>query len=169
MSEMPAAQETYTIRPVGYVRQGEEGSFRLEILEPFRPALQQLEHFSHVNVFWWADQHDNASSRAVTHSEPPYAPGKMTGVFASRSELRPNPIALTTCPLLDVDVTGGSVLVPYIDAFDGTPIIDLKAYFPMADRVKNPRLPDWLADLPEWMPDLDWMPDSLPDWMFEEE
>jgi len=50
--------ETYQMYPIGYVQRPEDG-IHLEILEPFRPALKQLDHFSHVMVFWWADQHDN--------------------------------------------------------------------------------------------------------------
>jgi tRNA (Thr-GGU) A37 N-methylase len=40
-----------------------------------------------------------------------------------------------------------------IDAYDGTPVIDLKAYFPVCDRVKEARIPAWLVDWPEWMPE----------------
>ena len=40
-----------------------------------------------------------------------------------------------------------------IDAYDGTPIVDLKAYFPVCERVKEAHIPEWLADWPEWMPE----------------
>ena len=40
-----------------------------------------------------------------------------------------------------------------IDAYDGTPIVDLKAYFPVCDRVQEVRIPAWLGDWPDWMPD----------------
>jgi tRNA (Thr-GGU) A37 N-methylase len=104
-------------------------------------------------VFWWADKHDNEKSRGIMQTGPPYAKGKVTGVFATRAEYRPNPIAMTTCKLLAVDENSGTVGVAEIDAFDGTPIIDLKAYFPVCDRVKTARMPQWLAGWPEWMPE----------------
>ncbi len=145
-------KDTFQIYPIGYVRRNED-IVNLEILEPFCPALEKLDHFSHVMVFWWADKHDNENSRNIMQTEPPYAKGKITGVFATRAEYRPNPIAMTTCKLVGVRVDEGVVQVANIDAFDGTPILDLKAYFPVCDRVKEVSIPEWLSDWPEWMPE----------------
>ena len=145
-------EKVFHIYPIGYIRRSEE-NIQLEILEHFRPALKQLDHFSHVIVFWWADRHDNEKSRSFMQTEPPYAQGKVTGVFATRAEYRPNLIAMTTCKLLAVDEEEGVVQVAKIDALDGTPIIDLKAYFPVCDRVRDASIPEWLSDWPEWMPD----------------
>jgi len=145
-------KQTFQMFPIGYIRRRKE-KLSLEILKPFRPALKQLDHFSHVMVFWWAHKHDNEKSRSSLQCEPPYAKGKITGVFATRAEYRPNPIAMTTCKILDVDKDKGIVTVADIDAYDGTPIVDLKAYFPVCDRVKEVRIPEWLSDWPEWMPE----------------
>ena len=120
--------------------------------EPFRPALAGLGHFSHVIALWWPDQLDPAWG-AILQSEPPYAPGHVTGVFASRAPYRPNPIALTVCPILSVDEAAGIVRVADIDALDGSPLFDLKAYFPVCDRVRAARIPAWLADWPDWLPE----------------
>ena len=130
-----------------------DGRVCLDIREPWRPGLKQLTHFSHVIVLWWADRHDNEKSRARLQTRPPYARDKTTGVFACRSEYRPNPIALTTCKILEVDEKKGKIRVADIDAFDGTQILDLKPYFPVCDRVRNVRIPEWLAGWPEWLPD----------------
>lgn len=143
---------TYQIHPIGYVRSS-EGDSHLEILEPFRPALKQLDRFSHVIVLWWADQHDNEKSRSIMQCMPPYAEDKLTGVFACRAEYRPNPVAITVCQLFAVDGESGIVQVPYIDAYDGTPIVDLKAYFPVCDRVREAKVPEWISDWPEWVED----------------
>jgi tRNA-Thr(GGU) m(6)t(6)A37 methyltransferase TsaA len=145
-------EKTFSLRPIGYIRRADK-SANLEIMKAYRPALKQLNNFSHVMVFWWADKHDNEKSRSIMQTEPPYAKGKVTGVFATRAEYRPNPIAMTTCKLLAVDEDGGVVRVAEIDAFDGSPIVDLKAYFPVCDRVKEASIPEWLADWPEWMPE----------------
>ena len=145
-------EETYQIQPIGYTRRN-EGGIHLEIGEPFRPALKQLDHFSHVMVYWWADRFDNAESRSMLQTRPPYAEEHLTGVFATRAPYRPNPIAMTTCKLLGVDEENGVVKVADIDAYDGTRIVDLKAYFPVCDRVGEAHIPEWLSDWPEWMPD----------------
>ena len=145
-------QEAYTIHPIGVVRRLAD-EILLQILEPYRPGLKQLEHFSHVIVLWWADKMDNEEFRCMLQCHPPYAEEYLTGVFATRAEYRPNPVALTTCKILAVDEGTGLLTVANIDAYDGTPIVDLKAYFPVCDRVQQARIPAWLADWPEWMPD----------------
>jgi tRNA-Thr(GGU) m(6)t(6)A37 methyltransferase TsaA len=145
-------ETAFKLYPIGMIKRADDG-IMLEILAPFRPALKQLGRFSHVMVFWWADRHDNEQSRSILQTEPPYAQGHVTGVFATRAEYRPNPIAMTTCKILDVDEGGGVVRVADIDAYDGTAIVDLKAYFPVCDRVAETHLPEWLSDWPEWIPD----------------
>jgi len=137
--------DSYRMFPIGYVCR-RENRVTLEILESFRPAMKQLDQFTHVMIFWWADKHDNEKSRSIMQTEPPYARGKITGVFATRAEYRPNPIAMTTCKMLKVDEATGNIEVTDIDAYDGTPIVDLKAYFPVCDRVKEARIPQWLFD-----------------------
>ncbi len=153
MTFADAQQEaTFKLQPIGFVRRSGK-RISLEILDPFRPALKQLDQFSHVIVLWWADKHDNQKSRTKMQTEPPYAKGHITGVFACRAEYRPNPIALTVCKLASVDEKLGLIEVGNIDAFGGTPILDLKAYFPICERVKQASLPSWLVGWPEWFPD----------------
>ena len=94
--------QSFQIFPIGHVRRNKK-RVSLEIIEQFRPALRQLEHFSHVNVFWWAHKHDNQKSRSALQCEPSYAKGRITGIFATRAEYRPNPIAVTTCIILKID------------------------------------------------------------------
>lgn len=145
-------EQEYQVRPIGVVR-ASGTSFELHIDEPFRPALKQLDRFSHVKVIWWAHQCDTETDRGLLQCEPPYARGNVVGVFACCSPARPNPIATTTCFILGVDENSGVVQLPWIDAFDGTPILDLKPYIPLAERVREFYLPDWLAPLPVWMED----------------
>ena len=142
----------FSVYPIGIVHLSGEGT-RLEIDLPYRQALHGLEHFSHVMVLWWAHGHDNEHSRAMLQTRPPYASGHTMGVFATRAEYRPNPIAVTTCKLLYVDEESGIVQVADIDALDGTPLLDLKAYFPVCDRVREAHIPEWLSGWPEWMPE----------------
>jgi tRNA-Thr(GGU) m(6)t(6)A37 methyltransferase TsaA len=147
-----STKKSITVFPIGFVRRTDSGLL-LEIDEEYRPGMKQLDKFSHLMVLWWADKHDNKNSRSTFQCEPPYAEGHLTGVFASRAEYRPNPIAITTTKIHDVDIENGIIKVGDIDASDGTPILDLKAYFPVTDRVQNVTIPDWLSDWPEWMPD----------------
>ncbi len=144
--------KTFEMRQIGAVRRTDTG-IRLEIEAPYRPAMRELDHFSHVIVFWWAHGLDEEEWREMLQTKPPYAPGHISGVFATRAPYRPNPIAMTTCKILSMDEGAGVMTVTDIDAIDGTPILDLKAYFPVCDRVRDATIPGWLAGWPEWMPD----------------
>ncbi|MBN1991694.1 MAG: SAM-dependent methyltransferase [Anaerolineae bacterium] len=143
--------ETFNISPIGYVRRNNGKTF-LEILEPYVPALKELEHFSHVQVFWWFSEFDDDMFRQVTQSDQAPYEAPVLGVFACRSPVRPNPLALTTAQILKVDHQQGLVEIANIEAFDGTPLLDLKAYIPMNDRVQQVSVPPWCADWPEWLP-----------------
>ena len=151
---MEPVKKSFTLHAIGSVQADEEkGAFFLKIDEPFRGALAQLDQFSHVMVFWWADKMDEPQYREIITAQLPYAPGLKAGVFACRSEYRPNPIALTTTMVLEVDQENGLVIVPWMDAMDGTPIIDLKPYIPCTDRIRDVRVAPWMAEWPEWMED----------------
>lgn len=142
----------YVLRPIGRIARS-NGGIRIDVLKPYRPALQMLDRFTHLIVVWWADQHDTAKSRSILQCEPPSAPRRVHGVFATRAVCRPNPIGLTTCRVLCIDEKEGMIQVADIDALDGTPVLDLKPYVPACDRVQNVRIPEWLSDRLEWMPE----------------
>ncbi len=146
------SQEKYQLGPIGRIMVSEgEGRYIVAVDVPFREGLKHLDQFSHVMVFWWADRMDTVVQRQVLTTSLPYAPGEEAGVFACRSEYRPNPIAVTTLPILGVDVAAGIVVLPWIDALDGTPLIDLKPYIPVSDRIRDVRVAPWMADWPVWM------------------
>ena len=140
------------LRPVGRICRAGDRRW-IEIDAAFRPALLSLDRFSHAIVLWWANWVEADEYRTYLQGNPAYAPDHPTGVFASRSPLRPNPIASTVCRLGAVDMSAGTVDVADIDALDGSPVLDLKAYFPVCDRVREARIPEWLVGWPEWMPD----------------
>ncbi len=146
--------QNFQLNPLGRVSVDDSlGRYLLEIDPLYREALQQLDRFSHVMVFWWADRMDGETQRQILTTELPYAPGERVGVFACRSEYRPNPIALTTAPILQVDVDAGQVSLAWIDAFDGSPLLDLKPYIPICDRIRDLHVAPWMAEWPLWMED----------------
>ena len=154
MSNDNGTPKSYQLHPIGRVHASdEEGSYMLQIDQPYRAGLKELAQFSHVTILWWADKMDTEKYRQITTAEQPYAPGVEAGVFACRSEYRPNPIGSTLMAIIDVDVENGVVVLPWIDAFDGTPVLDLKPYIPISDRIRDYKVAEWLADWPEWMED----------------
>ena len=142
-------QTTRTLEPIGQIR-SDAGVFFLELKTEFGPALKGLGLFSHVIVLWWADKHDNEKDRRTLRTALPYAENTEAGVFACRAEYRPNPIGVSVCKILEVDETRGLVNLEYIDAFTGSPLLDIKPYIPVSDRVRDSRVPEYFADWPDW-------------------
>ena len=140
---------TYILNPIGRVRSGRLG-YALVIDQPDRAGLAELDGFSHINVVWWCHYIDDPAYRSVVTVEKPYRNGPdRVGVFATRSPVRPNPIAITIAPLISIDHAGGVVALGYIDAEDGIPVLDIKPYLPATDRVRDVTTPRWCADWPQ--------------------
>lgn len=137
------------VRPIGVLRVDGDG-VRVELDPRLAPALKGLEHYSHLHVLWWFSGRDNAADRARLEVNPPHrgTPGPM-GVFATRSPCRPNPIAVSTARILEVDEARAVVRLDWTDARDGTPVLDLKPYSPGLDRVEDCAEPAWHEDWPK--------------------
>ena len=157
-------EQTLTLRPIGIVRAG-GGAFVIEIDPAHRAGLSGLAGFSHVQILWWFSGCDNPAARGTRTVPKPYkkAPDRL-GVFATRSPERPNPLALSCAALTFVDVEGGRVGLAYLDADDGSPVLDLKPYTPSLDRVERPAVPAWCAHWPhsvETSGDFNWEEEFL--------
>lgn len=139
----------FEVFPIGKIQNNEEGTF-IEIESKYIPALTALDGFSHINVIWWFSDFDNEDARNILDTPQPYkkAPATM-GIFATRSPIRPNPIALTAVEMIDINYQKGLIQIAYIDANDNTPVLDIKPYTPSLDRVENPEVPDWCSHWPE--------------------
>lgn len=150
---------TYEVRPIGTIRNRESGTF-INLEADYIPALRALDGFSHINILWWFSNFDSQKYRSVLETEQPYkkAPDKM-GVFATRSPIRPNPIALTAVEVISIDYQTGVIQIAYIDADDNTPVLDIKPYTPSLDRVEAPAVPGWCRHWPmslEGAGEFDW-------------
>ncbi len=137
------------IKPIGKIEM-QNGLFAIRLEPEYAAGLKALDGFSHLEVLWWFSQCDTPECRAALEIPKPYkkAPEVM-GVFATRSPARPNPIALSTVEVVSIDHDNGVILVPYLDADPGTPVLDIKPYEPSIDRVESPRVPDWCAHWPK--------------------
>ena len=147
------------VNSIGKISVSGKGMF-IELERKYIPALKALEGFSHLNVIWWFSDSDNEELRSILEVPKPYkkAPAVM-GILATRSPVRPNPIALTTVGIISIDHGKGVIKIPYIDANDGSPVIDLKPYTPSLDRVEKPGVPEWCRHWPmslEQSGDFDW-------------
>jgi len=144
--------------PIGIVRRpetvpAEDGQFVdmhadavIEIDPQWEPGLTGLEGYSHLVVLVWLDRatpRDPASpllQRPEGREEMPEV-----GFFATRTQRRPNPIGIT-CPRL-VRRDGRRLHVDGIDAWDGTPVLDIKGYTPRDESRPEATVPAWLTAL----------------------
>ena len=141
-----------TLKPIGFVRnevkeQPEVGYpwknvvSELEIDDSLTEALDGLERFSHIIVLFWTHRAHTGESQLKTHPRgDPNLP--LVGRFATRSPNRPNRIAETTVRLLQRQ--GNILKVQGLDALDGSPVIDIKPYFPRFDTPTNK------TEFPKW-------------------
>ncbi len=146
-----------SFRPVGVVRvkttedqvREQEGEIEgeLEIFPEFEPALEGLDGYSHLFLIFYFHKlrpeqigplqvkPKRLVQRGFKLEELP-----LLGIFALDSPSRPNPIGLTLVRLLRRE--GRRLFVKGLDAFDGTPILDLKGYRPDY-RTDDYFIPDW--------------------------
>ena len=92
---------------------------RLEIFEPFVPAIKGVDFYSNLEVLYWLDQ-----SRRDIILQSPKNNEKTRGTFSLRSPVRPNPIGTSIVKLVGIE--GSTILVRGLDCIDNTPLIDLK-------------------------------------------
>lgn len=93
---------------------------RIELFEPWTPALKGLDAFETLQIIYWLHQ-----SRRDLVVQSPHGHAATSGTFALRSPVRPNPLGLSTVRL--VGVVGNIVSVRGLDCLDGTPLIDIKS------------------------------------------
>ena len=131
----------FKLFPIGKVeKQGKV--VRLRIFDEYVDGLLGLDGWSHVNVFYWFDQNDTPQRRRVLRVHPRGdKQNPLTGVFACRAPVRPNLIALSVCKIISVQ--GNLVTVDDLDAFDATPVLDLKPFIPPDAPTKDVRVPAW--------------------------
>jgi tRNA-Thr(GGU) m(6)t(6)A37 methyltransferase TsaA len=124
-----------TLRPVGVIRselksrkeapmQGSEGApdAWLEVDTWAADALYRIAAGDELIVITWLDRADREVFRVHPRSDPR---NPLTGVFATRSPDRPNPLGLH--PVVVRAVDGTRLRIGPIEAIDGTPVVDIKS------------------------------------------
>lgn len=151
--------ENLMINPIGITKQ-EAGRYFVQLTPEYRAGLTGLQGFSHLVILWWFDQVDIPELRETLVMPAPYKHGpELMGTFATRGPVRPNPIAVTMAEIVHIDEAKGCIEVTYLDAEDGSPLVDLKPYTPSSDFIEQPQVPAWCAHWPrsfETSADFDW-------------
>lgn len=138
----------------------EDGGGELHLHAPYNQpeAVRGLEDFSHLWVMFIFHQTMEGGWRPTVR--PPRLGGNTrTGVFATRSTFRPNPLGMSLVELKGISCQGQNVILQLgsLDLVDGTPVVDIKPYLPFAESH-----PDARAGFAQHAPDADMPVEFLP-------
>lgn len=119
------------------------GDFWITLNPDYASALETLNTFNYIYVLYHLNE-VTPPIELLTRS--PWAPETEIGLFASRSPKRPNPIGLSIVQIKEIH--GNELIISGIDAYNGTPLIDIKPYMHFLDS-KEDANNGWLDALPE--------------------
>jgi len=140
------------LEPVGFVKTDAVGHevrdkkvisqivFREELAE----ALEGIEKFSHMFILFWLNEISDQGRKIMKVHPRGRSDMPLLGIFATRTPHRPNPIGLTRVKLLKVE--GNIITIKGLDAFDGTPVLDIKP-FDGWDTTEDFKVPEWWLKL----------------------
>jgi len=116
------------------------------ILKPeFDGALLGLEGFSHAIIVTYLHQANYEKEKHLQRRPRNLETMPKIGILSQRAKNRPNPIGITAVEIINV---GNDYLeVKGLDAINGTPILDIKPYYPHYDKIDNPKIPEWVDRL----------------------
>jgi tRNA-Thr(GGU) m(6)t(6)A37 methyltransferase TsaA len=107
-------------------------------------AFNRIEDFSHLEIIYFFDKVD--VDKIVFSGRPRGNPSwPEMGIFCQRKKDRPNQLGLCTVEL--VEHSGRSIKVKYLDAIDGTPVLDIKPVFKEFGLKSEPVQPAWVSEL----------------------
>jgi tRNA-Thr(GGU) m(6)t(6)A37 methyltransferase TsaA len=140
------------LEPVGFVKTDTVGKevrdknvvSRIVFREEYSEALEGVEEFSHLFVLFWLHRMSDEKKRIMKVRPRGRSDMPLLGIFATRTPHRPNPIGLTRVKLLKVE--GNVITVQGLDAFDGTPVLDIKP-FDSWDTTEDFKVPAWWMKL----------------------
>jgi tRNA-Thr(GGU) m(6)t(6)A37 methyltransferase TsaA len=147
-----SSHEGIVLKPIGIVRTeavGDEVKDKTRIShiiihKELTEALEGIEDFSHVFVLFWLHEISTKQRKTLKVHPRSRKDLPLLGIFATRTMLRPNPIGLTLVELVKAE--GTILTVRGLDAFDGTPVLDVKP-FDAWDTAKDARVPAWWIKL----------------------
>jgi tRNA-Thr(GGU) m(6)t(6)A37 methyltransferase TsaA len=153
LEEIPMSHEQkIVLNPIGYVKTAAVGDevkdkaliSQIVVHDELTDGLSGISSYSHLFVLFYLNQITNDQRRTLRVHPRGRMDLPLTGVFAVRTMLRPNPIGLTVVELVSVE--SNVLTVKGLDAFDGTPVLDVKPY-DQWDIAENVKVPSWWLKL----------------------
>ena len=145
--------EELIMRPVGHVRNavrekkdtswGTDVSV-IELEEAYAAGLKGLADFSHAIILFYLDQAKFDPEKHLLRRPQNRDDMPEVGIFSQRCKDRPNQIGMTAVEI--VSVSEHVLTVKGLDAIDGTPVLDIKPYYPAYDK-RDAAVPEWTERL----------------------
>jgi excinuclease ABC subunit A len=110
-------------------------------------SLERIDIGDFIRVLWWFHKFDDKKYRSHLMCNPPYENAPKSGVFATRSPVRPNPIASTVVKVVKVDKYNHNISILGFDGFEQSVILQIMPY--REALVENIIVPEWLR---HWTP-----------------
>ncbi len=114
----------YVVKPIGFVHSKGEMS-EIEVLPEYMEAMDGLKKGKIIWLLLWFHKSDTEEKRGImkvhSHGETGYP---LRGVFATRSPVRPNPVAMYRRRILEIKEN--RIFVRRMDVYESTPVIDIK-------------------------------------------
>lgn len=146
--------KTVSYHPIGVVRSPILAAIDIDwmgvvseihMLPAFRAGLDGLDKFSHAIVIFHMDRAEFVAKTDLVRHPRGQSDLPKVGILAQRAKHRPNPVGLTVVPVLGVK--GRRLRVRGLDAIDGTPVLDIKPFFPVWDIPQKAKVPRWVDQL----------------------
>jgi tRNA-Thr(GGU) m(6)t(6)A37 methyltransferase TsaA len=147
-----STEEKVVFQPIGFVRTSAVGAevkdkatiSQIILNGSLVDGLEGVDGFSHLFVLFWLNQVSDEQRKTLKVHPRGRVDLPLLGVFATRTMFRPNPIGLTLVELLKVE--GNVLTVNGLDAYDGTPVLDVKP-FDAWDNAAEAKVPEWWKKL----------------------
>ena len=101
----------------------DKGIFKIVVYSKYKKALLRLSNFKYIYVIYYIHRLKKRRRMVIN---PSWTDRKEVGLFASRSPLRPNPIALSIVRIKKI--INNEIFTSGLDVFDGIPLLDIKPY-----------------------------------------
>jgi tRNA-Thr(GGU) m(6)t(6)A37 methyltransferase TsaA len=100
----------------------------ITVYDEFLDGLDGLDANKYLIILYWQDRAERDKLKVI-----PYGRIAKRGIFSTRAPVRPNPIAFCVVELVDIDKN--KLTVKWLDALDGSPLLDIKPYWKELDTI----------------------------------
>ena len=116
----------------------------IKLDKQYAGGLKGLEDFSHAIVLFHLDKAKYEQEKHLQRRPQNREDMPLVGIFSQRGKDRPNRIGMTSVVIESVEED--TLIVKGLDAVDGTPVLDVKPYYPAYDK-KDASVPEWVDRL----------------------